>query len=100
VSIFYVLPPRPFLGERLTSFLKPMFPGLDWSSRRWSELAESVAAILFQQPDVYVVHRDELPADGDWNGRIDRTSIAGSVAMLPAVDDSLSLPSFAGPRLG
>ena len=32
MSRFYVLPPRPDLGERFASFLRLLFPGLDWDA--------------------------------------------------------------------
>jgi hypothetical protein len=62
VSTFYLLPPRPLLGERFASYLKTVFPGLDWSRSAWSELAEALGAVASRQPDVYVVHREDLPA--------------------------------------
>jgi hypothetical protein len=61
MSTFYLLPPRPYLGERFAGYLRTLFPGLDWTSATWPRLAESLCTAA-QQPDVYVVCREELPA--------------------------------------
>jgi len=68
MSTFYLLPPRPFLAQRYTEFLKPLFPGLDWSRLSWVELAETVTGLAGAQPDVYVVFREDLP-EGEEPGR-------------------------------
>ncbi len=60
MSTFYVLPPRPQLGERFASFLEALFPGLRWPSRSWVELAEVLQAAVVARPGVYVVFRDEV----------------------------------------
>ena len=65
MSTFYLLPSRPSLGERFAGYLKTLFPGLDWGSQRWSELADALAAVAGSQPDVYVVYREELPEGED-----------------------------------
>jgi hypothetical protein len=65
VSTFYLLPSRPALGERFAGYLKTLFPGLDWGSQRWSELADALADVAGKQPDVYVVYREELPEGED-----------------------------------
>jgi hypothetical protein len=59
MSTFYLLPPRPLLGERFAGFLGQLFPGLSWDAGRWPELADVVGAAV-RQPDVYLVHREEL----------------------------------------
>jgi hypothetical protein len=61
MSTFYLLPPRPLLGARLADYLEAMFPGLGWSRGGGLELLEALCAVASRQPDVYVVHRDELP---------------------------------------
>jgi hypothetical protein len=61
VSTFYVLPPRPVLGDRFAAFLQTVFPGLDWDTRARVNLADLLGKTL-AQPDVYLVHRDDLPA--------------------------------------
>lgn len=62
MSIFYLLPPRSILGDRLAAFLQPLLPGLDWDSGMRLNLAEMVAAAAGAHEDVYIVHREELPA--------------------------------------
>jgi hypothetical protein len=64
VSTFYVLPSRPQLGERFARFLQSLFPGLDWDSTTWEELADTLTAAVVQRPDVFVVHQEELPLGG------------------------------------
>jgi hypothetical protein len=61
VSTFYLLPPRPVLGDCVARFLQGFFPGLDWDAARRAELAEAVGAAA-GRADVYVVYRDDLPA--------------------------------------
>ena len=61
MSLFFVLPPRPLLGEHFAGYLRSLFPGLDWDARARSELAEALVAAI-ARPDVYVVFREELPA--------------------------------------
>jgi hypothetical protein len=64
VSTFYLLPSRPLLGERFAACLTEFFPGLKWDGRYWSALADTLAAVAADQPDVFVVYRDDLP-DGE-----------------------------------
>ncbi len=61
MSTFYLLPPRALLGARFAEYLHTMFPGLEWSRSVWAELLEALSAAAGQNPDVYVVHRDDLP---------------------------------------
>ncbi len=61
MSMFYLLPPRPLLGDRLASFLQAILPGLDWDSGMRTNLAETVSAAAAAHPDVYVVYREDLP---------------------------------------
>jgi hypothetical protein len=61
VSTFYLLPPRPLLGQRFAGYLDKVFPGLSWASATWPELAEALAALAARRPDVYVVFGEELP---------------------------------------
>ena len=68
MSTFYLLPPRPLLARRYAEFLKPLFPGLDWSRVSWADLADAVGALAGAQPDTYVVFREDLP-DGEEPGR-------------------------------
>jgi hypothetical protein len=64
VSTFYLLPPRPVLGEHLAGFLQGILPGLDWDTATRTNLAESVAAAAAEHGDVFVVYREDLP-DGE-----------------------------------
>ncbi len=65
MSVFYLLPPRPFLGERFALYLQGLFPGLTWNSEQWSNLAEGLTAAATCHPGVYVVHREELSEEND-----------------------------------
>jgi hypothetical protein len=68
MSVFYLLPPRPFLGQCFARFLQAFFPGLEWGDATWSELADTLATTTRTQDGVYVVYREELP-DGEDVGR-------------------------------
>jgi hypothetical protein len=61
VSIFYVLPPRSVVGDGFARFLQDFFPGLDWTASERTDLADRLVELLAGRPDVYVVHREELP---------------------------------------
>lgn len=65
MSIFYILPSRPVLGERFAGYLQNLFPGLDWNRTAWSALGEALEAAAVQHPDVYVVYRDDLPEENN-----------------------------------
>jgi hypothetical protein len=64
VSTFYLLPPRPLLGERFAGFLQSLFPGLDWDCSMRLNLAEALGDAASSHPDVFVVYREDLP-EGD-----------------------------------
>jgi hypothetical protein len=68
MSLFYLLPPRPVLGERLAGFLRAVLPGLDWDVGMRASLAEAIGAAANIHEDVYVVYREDLPA-GELPGR-------------------------------
>lgn len=61
MSTFYLLPPRPEVGECLARFLEQLFPGLEWPSSTWTELGEHLGALAARWADHYVVYRDEVP---------------------------------------
>ena len=65
MSTFYLLPSRPQLGEQFAEYLSTLFPGLNWPQTAWAELGETLAGLAAQQPDVFVVHREELPSNED-----------------------------------
>jgi len=60
MSTFYLLPPRPYLGERFAAYLQGLFPGLQWDSAAWANLAEGLAAAAVAG-DVLHVHVDAGP---------------------------------------
>ncbi len=61
MSTFYLLPPRPQLGERFANFLQTLFPGLDWDSAMRLNLADALGEAAGSHPDVFVVYREDLP---------------------------------------
>jgi hypothetical protein len=61
VSTFYILPPRPLLGQQAIQFLQNWFPGLTLDAVNRAELAETVGAMASRQQGVYVVFREDLP---------------------------------------
>jgi hypothetical protein len=61
MSTFYLLPPRPLLGEQFAGFLQTFFPGLDWDTTARANLAELLGTTV-SQPGVFVVYRDDLPS--------------------------------------
>jgi hypothetical protein len=62
MSTFYVLPPRPLFGDRLTAFLQTVLPGLDWDMAARTDLADAVADVAASETDAFLVFRDDLPA--------------------------------------
>jgi hypothetical protein len=63
MSIFYLMPPRPFLGDRFADFLQTVFPGLSWDSCSRKNLVELLADATGEREGVYVIYRDDLPGD-------------------------------------
>jgi hypothetical protein len=61
MSVFYVLPPRPVLGEAFAGFLQRIFPGLHWDAAMRSNLADALGEAAGGHADVYVVYREDLP---------------------------------------
>ncbi len=61
MSLFYVLPPRPLVGDHLADYLAAWLPGLDWDANVRVNLVEAIRAAATCRPDVFVVFRDELP---------------------------------------
>jgi hypothetical protein len=68
VSTFYLLPPRPCVGECFAAHLQGLFPGLKWDDAVWANLAEGLAAAAARHAGVYIVYREELP-EGEDPGR-------------------------------
>ena len=65
MSTFYLLPPRPYLGEHFAAYLEMHFPGLHWDSSLWANLADGLAAAATCHSGVHVIHREELPEGED-----------------------------------
>ncbi|HZV03617.1 MAG TPA: hypothetical protein VE999_00875 [Gemmataceae bacterium] len=63
MSIFYLMPPRPFLGDRFADFLQTVFPGLDWDSSSRLSLAELLRDAAGERDGIYVIYRDDLPRE-------------------------------------
>lgn len=63
MSIFYLMPPRPFLGDRFADFLQSLFPGLAWDSAARTNLAETLGDAAAERDGVYVIYRDDLPRE-------------------------------------
>jgi hypothetical protein len=61
MAIFYVLPPRPLLGDHLADYLASWLPGLDWDKATRLNLTEAIRSAATCWPDVYLVFREELP---------------------------------------
>lgn len=61
MSIFYLMPPRPFLGDRFADFLQTLFPGVAWDSSSRLILAEQLGEAAAARGDVYVIYREDLP---------------------------------------
>ncbi len=62
MSTFYVLPPRPVVGERFAGFLQLVFPGLQWDAPMRINLANALGEAALSHPDVYVVYREDMPS--------------------------------------
>ncbi len=63
MSIFYLMPPRPFLGDRFADFLQTLFPGLDWDISSRANLVDLLGNAAVAREGVFVVYRDDLPRD-------------------------------------
>ena len=61
MSVFYVLPPRPLMGDHIARYLQSVFPGMHWSRSTRINLTEALVAAATCQPDVFVVFREDLP---------------------------------------
>jgi hypothetical protein len=63
MATFYLLPPRPLLGEHVAGLLSGLLPGLDWDAETRARLAEAFGAAASGRPGIYLVFREDLPAD-------------------------------------
>jgi hypothetical protein len=60
MTVFYVLPARPLLADRLAALLQEWLPGLDWDCASRSELIDGLTTAA-EQRGVCVVYREDLP---------------------------------------
>ena len=65
MATFYLLPPRPVVGEALAWFLQDWLPGLPRLDEQWLALADAVQLAASQRHDVYLIFREDLPDDAD-----------------------------------
>lgn len=65
MATFYLLPARGRVGEFLAECLQPLFPGMSWKPATLGELTDALDAVLAGQGDVFLVHREDLPANED-----------------------------------
>jgi hypothetical protein len=63
MSIFYLMPPRPFLGDRFADFLQSLFPGLAWDSTSRTNLAELLGNAAGAREGIFVIYREDLPRE-------------------------------------
>jgi hypothetical protein len=64
MAVFYVLPPRPALGECLARLLRPYLPGIAIGGDSCADLIEMLVNDAAREEEAYVVHREDLP-DGE-----------------------------------
>jgi len=64
MAVFYVLPPRPALGECLARLLRSYVPGVSIDSGSCADIVSTLVHESSQDEEAYVVHREDLP-DGD-----------------------------------
>jgi hypothetical protein len=60
MSTFYLLPPRALLADRLADCLQAVLPGLDLNVSCRHLLLDGLCEAA-AGPDVYLVHREDLP---------------------------------------
>ena len=97
MSTYYLLPPRPLLAERCAGFLSALFPGLDWTRAALHDLAGALDAMASDHPDVYVVHREDLPEGEDPARALEAVrSVPGVAAASPFTLHQVMLVSARG----
>jgi hypothetical protein len=65
MATFYVLPPRALLGRQVARCFASLLPAAELPEPCYDDIAEQLADSLSALPDVYLVHREELPPDSD-----------------------------------
>jgi hypothetical protein len=63
MSTFYILPARPVLGDHVADCFAKLLPGVVWDCHARRHLADTLIDSLVIRPDVYLVAKDDLPAD-------------------------------------
>lgn len=72
MSIYYVLPPRPLLGQHFANYLRTVFPGLEWNLKAQNDLTSALEDSINDHPDTFVVFREDLPAEqSTFDGLVD-----------------------------
>ncbi len=61
MSMFYLLPSRSVLGDRLVDILAVFLPGASWDVAGREQLVEAVLEVLRDHTDVFVLWREDLP---------------------------------------
>jgi hypothetical protein len=62
MATFYVLPPRECLEQAAADFLARVLPGVAAPPTLWESILDTA---LVPARDLYVVHREDLPGEGD-----------------------------------
>jgi hypothetical protein len=65
MATFYLLPPRPIVGEALSWFLHDWLPGLPRLDEQRMALADAVQLAASQRHDVFLLFREDLPDGAD-----------------------------------
>jgi hypothetical protein len=61
MATFYLLPSRPLLNQRFKEFADRLLPGLSPSGD--ADFVALLHDMMREQPDTYLVHREDLPYD-------------------------------------
>jgi hypothetical protein len=60
---FYLLPPRPLLNQRFAELAHRLLPG--FASSASADFVSLLHELACDNPDTYLVHREDLPSDED-----------------------------------
>jgi hypothetical protein len=67
MAVFYLLPPRPALGECLAKMLQPYVPGALINPNLCADFVDSLVSGSPEADDCYVVYREDLPEGAEVN---------------------------------
>ena len=70
MAVFYVLPPRPVLGQCLAKALRPYMPGVTIDDEECADIIDSLVTGSPSVKETYVVHREDLPEGEDMNAAL------------------------------